>query len=299
MPALRYCVTGLVTVAAGGALVLGSVTEPDTDHQLAQMSLAAGDGSPALFTAAQLVPGHEVSNCLQITDGPGNGRPVRFAAAGLSGSLVSGLRMRVEVGTGGSLNNCAGFTGRTVFDGPLTTLARAGSTGIATGWTPASRETRTYRLTVEVADDNALQHVTGGATFTWLTTAVDPEDPPSPGMPPATAPSASPSPTPPATSATPYAPTQAPHTPPAPPASSRRSAIATAIDAATRLLVEAARRPWCPLLSIAVAWLFLLIADRSDRRDPKLALAPVVRHPYLVFPPDNKDDGDGSAEPNR
>jgi hypothetical protein len=58
----------------------------------------------------------------------------------------------------------------TVFDGPLTDLAATGARtpGVSTGWVPSAGEARTYRLTVEVSDNDRLQRSSGSATLTWL-----------------------------------------------------------------------------------------------------------------------------------
>ncbi|GGJ82709.1 hypothetical protein GCM10010123_10440 [Pilimelia anulata] len=53
--------------------------------------------------------------------------------------------------------------------------------------------------------------------------------------------------------------------------------------AAGKAAAAAAKRPQYPFVSIGIMFLFLLAQDRFDRRDPKLALAPVMREPYLIF----------------
>ncbi|MBL7261159.1 hypothetical protein [Paractinoplanes lichenicola] len=329
MPA-RFSSAALVTAAAAGVLVLGSLGGRDSGAtELAQISLAAGDGSGALFSARQLVPGREVSNCVRITHA---GREVSLQAADLSGPLVAGLRLRVELGTGGTLGDCSGFSGRTVFEGPLTGLAVTG--GVATGWTPATTETRTYRLTVEVADDDQFQRAAGTATFRWLLDpgpAATPTTPtptsPAPSSPAPSSPAAS-SPTPttsapssavpssavptrgapvagqPAATPSTAAPAVVPVDParsadPVPelepqPAETGRSRWSESLGAVVRgawqLLDATARHPWHLLFSLAAMWLLLFAVDRSDRRDPKLALAPVLREPYLEFTDNNEVD---------
>jgi len=46
-----------------------------------------------------------------------------------------------------------------------------------------------------------------------------------------------------------------------------------------------AERAIFPLALLVIAGLFLLIQDRIDRRDPKLARAPLRADPDLPFPP--------------
>ncbi|GAB2604510.1 hypothetical protein Aab01nite_78200 [Paractinoplanes abujensis] len=306
--AARFSSAALVTAAAAGVLVLGSLGGRDGGApELARISLAAGDG--ALFSARQLVPGHEVSNCVRITHA---GREVRLQAADLSGPLVAGLRMRVELGTGGTLGDCSGFTGATVYEGPLTGLAVAG--GVATGWTPATTESRTYRLTVDVAGDDTLQHTSGGATLRWLLNPGAGATPRTPTGPAPTSPGPTSSVTPPRGAPVAGQPAVTPSigVPPVTPVGPARSgtpapgvaaepggeagrspwseSLGAVVRGAWQLLDATARHPWHLLFSLAAMWLLLFAVDRSDRRDPKLALAPVLREPYLEFTDNNEVD---------
>ncbi|MBU2666330.1 hypothetical protein KOI35_22770 [Actinoplanes bogorensis] len=302
----------LMTLAASGVLLSAALGGNSTE--MARMSLAGSagsagsEGTPAMFSARQLVPGHAVSNCLPIVNGNTADRgPVRLTAADLTGPLVAGLHIRVELGTGGAFGNCTGFTGTTVFDGPLTGLA---ASGVSTGWVPAARETRTYRLTVEVADDNALQHSRATGTLTWLRTpgTAIPSTPSTPATPDT---SGTPATTDPRINADGQTQasvrrTNAPFfdaasTGNAPQPNAARSGgpaggsavpaptgwhaaaktAADTIDVAMKLVGATARHPWYVLSSLAVMWLFLFAADRSEKRDPKRA--------YLRFPPDPED----------
>ena len=303
----RFPAALLATAAASGVLLFTALGDDDSAPELARLSLTGADTGSALFAARQLVPGQAVSNCLPIVNGNTADRgDVRLAAADLTGALVPGLRIRVELGTGGTRGDCTGFTGATVFDGPLSGLA-VGGTGISTGWTPAAGETRTYRLTVQVADDNALQHTSAGATLTWLRDS-------RPAVPTPTGPQ----PTTPATT-TPTGEaegrqdqasvrrTQAPGvfdaasssggsgSNPARPGSgstgatgaaddfwpSAADAVADAIDVALKLVGATAKHPWYLVGSVGLMWLFLFAADRSEKSK---------RGPYLRFPPDSEDD---------
>ena len=92
---------------------------------------------------------------------------------GVSGGtgLDAYLDVTVEEGSGGVFGNCTGFTPTsTIFTGTLTSFA-ATHTNFATGagaWNPAvNPESRTYRFTVTLQDDNAAQGLNATATFTW------------------------------------------------------------------------------------------------------------------------------------
>ncbi len=51
-----------------------------------------------------------------------------------------------------------------------------------------------------------------------------------------------------------------------------------------RVLAPIVRRPGFPALWLLLVIAFLAVQNRIDRRDPKLALAPVFADPHMVFP---------------
>ena len=52
-----------------------------------------------------------------------------------------------------------------------------------------------------------------------------------------------------------------------------------------KVAVKSLEKPQFPLLLLVVAAVFLLVQNRVDRRDPKLASAPVDAEPDLAFGP--------------
>ena len=89
------------------------------------------------------------------------------------------------------------------------------------------------------------------------------------------------------------APARSPSSSVTPPAAARagggddaRSGWSGAAKIGWDLLAEAAGHPWFPLGSLLAMWLFLILVDRRDKHDPKLALAPMTRDPYYPFPDD-------------
>jgi hypothetical protein len=63
------------------------------------------------------------------------------------------------------------------------------------------------------------------------------------------------------------------------------------LDAISALVVPFAQRGAFPLVLLIIAGLFLLIQNRLDRRDPKLAHAPLHAQPDLPFlPPTSPGD---------
>ena len=335
----------MVTAAAGavGLLLMsiapgtraGSSTSPGvTVAEMTTIPLSDDDGDHALFAANDFYPGKTVTNCIQVT---ASRQPitseVRLSAADLTGALIPALRVEVEAGTGGRFGDCTGFTGTSVYTGPLDTLATGAEAtpGVPLSWEPGDNaETRTFRITVGTTGDNAIQGATAQATLRWVRVMASS---PTPSAPATTPPTSKPTPAPtasrtPTVSPTTPAPTRttaptpsrttakpsaratqpnatvsrSPHTSAAaaPTGSATRSVPpAAAVDAnptagawdkaatiAWNLLAEASKHPWFPLASALAMWLFLIIADRKDRRDPKLALAPMTRDAYYRFPDD-------------
>jgi hypothetical protein len=58
-----------------------------------------------------------------------------------------------------------------------------------------------------------------------------------------------------------------------------------AVDALKDVAGETIRRPQLPIVLLLIVGLFLLVQNRIDRRDPKLAGAPVDADPELEFRP--------------
>ena len=87
--------------------------------------------------------------------------------------MAAQLRVRVEVGTGGSSRSCTGFRGAEIADGTLVSVAKAhsGYASGAGGWmlVGVTGEHRTYRISYALPS-NAPNSVSGGttaATFVW------------------------------------------------------------------------------------------------------------------------------------
>ena len=307
---------GLLMIALAGP----GGPAPVRTAQLASVALTDDDGDQALFAATELVPGRPVSRCLEVryagAAGPGD---VHLVAEDVTGTLADQLAVRVERGTGGGFASCAGFSGSTVFDGLLTGLGDDADVGVSTGWVPAARDNRTYRITVEVPA-GTVPGRTAGATFRWLvvpgppppaTTPPTPEPTSSTTTPPTATPSTVPTTAAPSTAATAAAPSTRPasaapsagtvhHTPKGPggsggqqrrPGGGLSAAVRQAISDAFKLAEGSARHGGVPILALVALILFVLVQDQIDRRDPKLALAPMLGDPYLYFGDEHDDTG--------
>ena len=157
----------------------------------------------------------------------------------------------------------------------------------------------TYTFSVVSIDDAGNRSAPGTSTYTLRAAAPAPAPTPLPPAPPAGPPA--PAPTPPALSPTPDprpaarprpGPAPAPGPAPGPPAVLGPLSVPTTVPppagivaAAGRVATEAAEGAAFPLILLALVILFLAIQDRIDRRDPKLAHAPVHASDDLVFGP--------------
>jgi hypothetical protein len=134
--------------------------------------LTDDDSGSAMFIVSDMAPLATVTECIAVTYS-GSLLPSDVNLYGVSGGtgLDAYLDVTIEEGNGGIFGNCTGFTPTsTIFTGTLTSFA-ATHTNFATGagaWNPAANpETRVYRFTVTLQDDNAAQGLDATATFTW------------------------------------------------------------------------------------------------------------------------------------
>jgi hypothetical protein len=219
----------------------------------AGIELTAGTPGSALFAVDDLVPGHPVTNCLAVTFHQAlPGSTIRLYAVE-SGTLAAYLAVTVRTGGGGTRDDCAGFVATaTPYQGRLTGLA-AGPAGLPMLRLPSAEGTVTVQVTVSVLDTAAAQ---GRSTRFDLVLTM----PPAPGGPPA---------------------------PPAPdagrPASLLHKAVAALLRFARAAALPLLKAGSVGLLTSLLGVMFLLVQNRIDRRDPKLALAPVRPPAQLTF----------------
>lgn len=310
---------------AMGALALVAITmlAPTVANtkkvaRLASIALADDDGGRALFANQELVPDRPVSRCLKVNyAGGSSSTSVRLAATDVAGSLASSLRLVVSMGTGGGNSSCSGFNGGVVYTG---TLAGLGS-GVDTGWTPAGPGDRTYQITVSLPGGVA-QGADATGTFQWLLTPdVLPDDP----TPAVTAPVEAP-PAPivvPETALVPEigdavaraltgGPTKKRNVVSRVAAKTWEGITALAAELSPEKLretvetlvngsVEAGNKMvkkhnGLPAASVVALGSFLVLQGRIDRKDPKLALAPLWAEEDLSFE-EPEADPSGAANP--
>jgi hypothetical protein len=333
MAMLAFGAAGILAIYAAAP----APSEPVRVAALATVDFSDDDGGRALFDVGQLAPDRPVSNCLRIAyDGAAGAGTVRLMANNVSGPLADALTLRLEMGTGGQFGDCTGFVGTQVYNGTLAGLgdSSAAEPGVATGWSPSTGAARTYRLTAIAPDDAAIQGLAAAATLTWVLVTPPPEEPkpeepkpeePSPEVPSPEVPSPEvPSPEVPSPEVpSPDAPmpvsdpptevVATPADPTEPDAAAKRGTLREELrevlstigrvlgrtgEVAAELAVRSAGHGAFPLASVGALGFFLIAQNRFDRRDPKLALAPVTREPYLRFDdPDTRPNNPSGGSP--
>jgi hypothetical protein len=279
------------------------------------VSLTDDTGGLALFPGTPaLSPGSARSSCLRVSaTGAGPGDTVTLGAQDVAGSLAPYVLVTVEVGAGGGQGSCAGFSGSPIFSGTLAEFAGVPGDGLATGWSPAAVPSRSFRFTVDVADDRTALGRAATATFSWrLIQAAGPSTGPTAPAAPANPPSTPTTPTggtidgsrPTGPSTGPTGPATATTSPTGPPSPTRPSTTdrapggsggragsagttpgdrtqhpadltitASVPERLVTTLASIARDPAPVLWPAVAAALFLLLQHRLDLRDPKLTAA--------------------------
>lgn len=182
----KQLVAGAAVPAAvliSGALVWQSsysafsatTSNPSSNWAAGTVALSDDDSNTALFTAANLKPGATGTKCIAVTSTGSLPSAVKLYGTGYSTSngLAGFINLKVEEGTGGTTNSCAGFTGgSTVFDASLAsfgTTKTSYATGVG-GWAPtgSGNETRSYRITYTLSGSTP-DSAQGGAASVGLT----------------------------------------------------------------------------------------------------------------------------------
>jgi hypothetical protein len=297
--------TAVVAIAApGGQRATASAT--------GEASLTDDDGGQPMFVVPNLAPGQTVRRCINVNysgEHPGRVR----VTADAEGALARQLELTVARGTGARFGDCGDFSGTTVFRGTLADAAE--ELGKAEPWQAgAGGEEASYRFTIKAPAGLEPEPDEVHPVLAWAATPVD-EGGGADGPDPSTSPVAQ-APGTPADAATAVAttdPTDAgrgkgtgsthaarPHTASgggaeATPDGGRTTGAAPRRHAARghgglletlrQTIGEAAKRTAFPLLLLIAMFVFVLLQNRLDRRDPKLALAPIHSTPDLPFSP--------------
>jgi len=155
-----------------------STTSNDTNTlQAGNVDITDTDGGTAMFTSTQLKPGSTDTQCVTVNYNGDLASDVTLTAAYTDGTAASTdlapyLDFTVEeVDTAGACNVA---TQVTEFNAAATTLADKvtvmAAPGISLGWTPSSSDTKRYRFTYTLQDDNNAQSKSASVDFTWTAT---------------------------------------------------------------------------------------------------------------------------------
>ncbi len=275
----------VLAAVACSATAIPSADAAVRDDAQAVVSLFDDAGGQALFDGSvPISPSHPQVACIAVgASGAAAQDEVALLSRHVSGSLAPQLHLRVEIGAGGHAGDCSGFTGRAVWDGTLTELDRP--SGVRLGWRPAADPLASFRLTASVDDSVSGPGRSAQADLVWrLVTSVPGTSPMTSGA------SSSPTPSGPSVASTP-SPARVPargapggETPDVV-LQGRRSPADGLGGRMLATLLGVLATPQYPLATSGAAFLFLLVQEQVDRRDPKLMLAARRRRDTeLVFP---------------
>lgn len=283
-------------------------------------------GGTPLFDESELRPDSTAVRCITITESDQQApvAPVSMVARDVTGDLAAYLQLTISVGAGGTPGDCSAFAGTTIFAGSLAALALQGD--LQTGWLAGPGDHRTFEVTATINDVNGAQNKATTATLAWTASTADGSSGVPSAIPSGSGPSGSPPPAqlPSPAAPTPQAPTTPRPTATAQPSPSHPSSRTSAPTAAPApstpnlagpglpttpgkagtppghtgaapratgygaLAAALIRDAVFPLWLLLLVLLFLLVQDRIDARDPKLALAPTYGDPLFPFAPDSE-----------
>ncbi len=243
-------ITAVVANAAGAQSLLQAPP--------ARPAIAQSGGVTPLFRLRGMTPGRHYTACVDVAvHSPGRGARVFLAGQDVRGELAPALQLAVVAGPATGPARCSAFNAPSVYRG---TVAALGTKVVApTGWSPRGDATWRFRFTVWAAAD-APSAAFASVGFVWHLSSVARSTP------------------------VPVSPTT-PRPKSAPRVvlgSSAAAGEASFLSKLARVFMGVLRHPVYPSVLFAIAALFVLLQGVVDRRDPKLALAP-LRNDDLHF----------------
>lgn len=163
----------VLTVTRSQAAFSATTSNTGNSFAAGTVVLTDDDTGSAMFSITGMAPGTAETECIEVSyTGTLEPAPVRIYGTS-TGSLDTYLDMTLEIGTGGVFGNCTGFSGSSIYSGTLASFAAthtAWATGLAT-WTAMSPvdpdDSRTFRFTFQVQDNDAAQGLSSTADFTF------------------------------------------------------------------------------------------------------------------------------------
>jgi len=166
-----FLMVGAVVVVSSRSAFSDTTDNASNSWTAGTVVITDDDGGSAMFNATAMAPGDSTTECIAVTYS-GSLVPADVSLYGVSGGtgLDAYLDVTIDLGTGGAFGDCTGFAGSNSYTGTLANFSATHTnfgTGVG-GWSPAvNPESRTYRITVTMQDNNAAQGLNGTATFTW------------------------------------------------------------------------------------------------------------------------------------
>jgi hypothetical protein len=167
-------VSSLLVWQASNAAFSDTTENPGNTWASGDVVLTDDDSDAAMFSASNLKPGDTEAKCITVTYSGSLDASVKLYAGVAGSGLAQYLDLTVEQGTGGGFGDCTGFTpdASPKYTGTLSGFATA-HVNFSNGWgsfTPAGGapdDTKTYRITYTLQDNNLAQAKNATATFTW------------------------------------------------------------------------------------------------------------------------------------
>jgi hypothetical protein len=169
--------SGAMVWSASNAAFSGTTVNPSNSWAAGAVTLTDDDSNSAMFSATGLTPASAaLVKCIVVTYNGTVTAPVKLYAGALGGApggLAPYLNLTVEQGTGGTFSNCTGFApSSTIYPtGLMSTFASTYTNytnGLGTTWSPTGTgQTRVFRFTVSVVDNNAANGLNCTLPFTW------------------------------------------------------------------------------------------------------------------------------------
>ena len=172
---------GLWSVAGSStyAALSGSTVNSGNTFSAGTVTMTDNDSTAALFAFTNQKPGVTEDGCIKVNYTGSVGASVKMFAT-VTGTMAPYLNLTVTRGTDSSpaFDACTNFTpdatnysglgAGVLFSGNLSTFPTTYGTAISdptATWTNVT--SASYKFTVQVVDDNSVQGLTSGATFTW------------------------------------------------------------------------------------------------------------------------------------
>ena len=153
---IAVVVAGLLVWQGSQAAFSATTRNSGNAWSTGQVTLTDDDAGRAAFTVENLVPGQTGKKCIVVTSGstvPGEVRTYVQNLATSPQGLEAHIKLTLDMGTGGSFNDCTGFTATStpITAQPISLLAAANdnyATGV-TKWTTTGTagENKSYRAT--------------------------------------------------------------------------------------------------------------------------------------------------------